>query len=172
MGCGTFWIRGEYLHWWTDGLKVPPLVTSSPAGTPQNQAGILGQPSTSVLFGDADLNDDSRSGGRFAFGCRPAGCNVGLEVSYLVLEQESADFQATGQGDPILARPFFNVETELNDAISWRFPTSPRVLYPSSPTRSLGLRRSWCRGTVYGDGFSQVDLIGGYHHARLEDDLL
>ena len=115
-GRGTFWIRGEYLHWWTDGLEVPPLVTSSPAGTPQNEAGILGQPSTSVLFGDTGLNDDNRSGGQVTFGCCPAGCNVGIEVSYLVLEQESVSFQSTSQGDPVLARPFFNVETQRNDA--------------------------------------------------------
>jgi hypothetical protein len=152
LGCSTFWIRGEYLHWWTDGLKVPPLVTSSPAGTPQNQAGILGQPSTSVLFGDADLNDDSRSGGRFAFGCRPAGCHVGLEVSYLVLEQESAGFQATGQGDPILARPFFNVETELNDAYLVAFSDLAEGSVSVAADTEFGAAR-WWRGTVYGDGF-------------------
>jgi hypothetical protein len=41
---GQFWAEIDYLGW-----TVPPLVTTSPAGTPLAQAGVLGAPGTSVL---------------------------------------------------------------------------------------------------------------------------
>ena len=37
------WGRVEYLLWFSDGRNLPALATTSPAGTPQNQAGVLAQ---------------------------------------------------------------------------------------------------------------------------------
>jgi len=54
---GGFWIGAEYLLWSAKGDKLPPLVTTSPAGTLQPQAGVLGTPGASVLFGDSGVND-------------------------------------------------------------------------------------------------------------------
>ena len=54
---GGFWIGAEYLLWSAKGDKLPPLVTTSPAGTPAPLAGVLGAPGTSVLFGDESVND-------------------------------------------------------------------------------------------------------------------
>jgi len=59
---GQFWVEMEYLAWSVKGDRLPPLVTTSPAGTPQAQAGILGPPSTTVLFGDSSVNGGWRSG--------------------------------------------------------------------------------------------------------------
>src|SRR5437016_2163211 len=41
-----FWGQAEYLLMWIKGDPVPPLVTSSPAGTPMTSAGVLGAAST------------------------------------------------------------------------------------------------------------------------------
>ena len=38
---GPKWI---YLAWTVKGDRIPPLVTTSPAGTPLGQAGVLGAP--------------------------------------------------------------------------------------------------------------------------------
>jgi hypothetical protein len=57
-------VRGEYLCWWTNGNPLPPLVTTSPPGTPLNQAGVLGTPGVETLFGDSTIDTGSRSGGR------------------------------------------------------------------------------------------------------------
>jgi len=54
---GWIWGGAEYLLWRTDGMRVPALVTSSPAGTPRDQAGVLGEPDTVILFGGQDLLD-------------------------------------------------------------------------------------------------------------------
>src|SRR5260370_38490640 len=61
---GQFWVEMEYLAWSVKGDRLPPLVTTSPAGTPPAQAGILGSPGTTVQFGDSSVNGGCRSGGR------------------------------------------------------------------------------------------------------------
>src|SRR5262249_13371755 len=61
---GRVWVRGEYLLWWTKSSPLPPLVTTSPIGTPVGEAGVLGQFGTSILFGGESVSDNPRSGGR------------------------------------------------------------------------------------------------------------
>ena len=51
-----FWVGMDYLAWSVKGDRLPPLVTTSPAGTPLAQAGVLGPPGTTVLFGDSSVN--------------------------------------------------------------------------------------------------------------------
>ena len=46
-----FWFRGEALLWWTDGMHTPPLISASPPGTALADAGVLGTPGATVLFG-------------------------------------------------------------------------------------------------------------------------
>src|SRR6516165_6120868 len=65
---GHIWAEAEYLLWWMKGASLPPLITASPAGTPAAQAGVLGAPSTTILFGDTRVNDEVRSGVRFTLG--------------------------------------------------------------------------------------------------------
>lgn len=122
--CEMGWVEAEYLLWWTDGDSVPALVSTSSSGTPLASAGILGQPNTSVLFGGSDLFDQPRSGFRVGGGIWiPDASNWGIEANYLMLANEHADFAATSTGDPILARPFFNVSIGAEDAQLVAFPT-------------------------------------------------
>src|SRR5438067_2103817 len=58
---GQFWVTGDYLFAWMRGDNVPALVTTSPAGTPRNFAGVPGGSSTSVLYGGT-VNDNLRMG--------------------------------------------------------------------------------------------------------------
>ncbi len=106
------WVRMEYLGWFVNGMHVPPLVTTSPAGTAQNQAGVIGDPGTAVLFGGSSLLTGLRSGGRLRFGTWLNCCEtVGIEAEYFSLPQATQTFSASsdGTGNPILARPFFNI---------------------------------------------------------------
>src|SRR5262245_25821908 len=41
---GCMWVNVEYLLWWAKGSPLPPLVSTSPAGTPVTSAGVLGTP--------------------------------------------------------------------------------------------------------------------------------
>ena len=44
------WGSAEFLLWWSKGSVTPPLVTTSPSGTAQADAGVL--PDADVLFGE------------------------------------------------------------------------------------------------------------------------
>ncbi len=54
----------DALGFWVKHDSLPALVTTSPVGTPQDEAGVLGQPGTSVLFGNQNVNGAVRPGGR------------------------------------------------------------------------------------------------------------
>jgi hypothetical protein len=102
---GRLWGRSEYLLWWTRGSNLPVLVTTSQAGTPPGDSGILGRTSTSVLFGDNVVMTDARSGGRFTIGYLFNDCeSIGVEGNYLFLGRAASHYQADNTTIPILAR--------------------------------------------------------------------
>ena len=165
-------VRADYLLWWGKGDFLPALVTTSPSGTSRDAAGVLGAEGTSVLFGNKDVNDNSRSGGRVILDWWLGGSDtVALEASYLGLGDHKTDFSESSQGDPILARPFLNVTTGLQDA--------GLVAFPNVITGNLGmvettdfqsaealLRINWFR-----QGNRRLDFLIGYRYVRLDDDL-
>lgn len=170
--CNRLWVRGEYLLWWTKGNPLPPLVTTSPNGTLRDDAGVLGTPGVQVLFGGNDLSDDSRSGGRGTIGYWLDDCHCwGLEVSYLGLEDESVNFAATSLGSPILARPFLNVQTNLQDSELVAFPgviNGTVSVVGSGQFESLEVLG---RRLLFSDCCGRLDFLLGYRWARLDDQL-
>jgi hypothetical protein len=104
--CGypaDFWFKSEFLLWGIKGTKLPPLVTTSSAGS----AGLLGEPDTVVLFGGPAFEDKAFLGGRFTLGAwfnYPQ--SAGLEGSYFFLGEREVDFAAASDGSVVLARPF------------------------------------------------------------------
>ncbi len=100
-----FWLRGEFLGWWTKGFATPPLLTTSPTGTPQSQAGVLGAPGTSVLFGGKDLSGGFLPGERLSFGAwLNGGQTLGAEASNLQLNRQTQFFNISSATTPILAQ--------------------------------------------------------------------
>ena len=89
------WWRAEYLHWWTEGMDLPPLVTTSPPLTPQNQAAVLGEPGTAILFGNGEINGDSVSGfrTRSGFWLNPDGA-FAIEGEYFQLAEQDDGYHA------------------------------------------------------------------------------
>jgi hypothetical protein len=117
------WLRGEYLQWWTAGMQTPPLVTTSPAGTPRLQAGVLGAPGTSVLFGDQEINGDSTSGIRIdgGFWFTPQS-SWGIEGEIIALQSQGDGFTSTAANNQIVARPVFNILIPAETAQLIDFP--------------------------------------------------
>jgi hypothetical protein len=100
----------DYLMWWQKGLDVPPLLTTSTTGTTQANAGVLGLNSTSTLIGNDDLLTGRMNGGRIRFGWWFANCpKLGIEGEYFGLDTLRHDSVNQSTGNPILARPFFNI---------------------------------------------------------------
>lgn len=120
-----FWVRGEYLLWWTKGSYVPPLITTGVAGT-SALPGVLGQPDTTVLFGGSRINNDVGSGGRFTGGLwLDHSQSIGLEGSYFFLGSRSTRFDSASNGalgSPVIARPFFDVSSGIPNAQLVAFP--------------------------------------------------
>ncbi|MBX7166093.1 MAG: BBP7 family outer membrane beta-barrel protein [Pirellulales bacterium] len=177
------WFETQALSWYTRSINYPPLATSSPDGTPQAVAGVLGQPTTTVLFGNQDLDNDPRAGGRINFGLWLIdGQFLGVQGDYFALDEEKNTFSAESTGDPILARPFNNVQTMTPDAsiIAGNGITDPRfgtalvdldgsiVIDTHSRTQGggIGLRKpTW----VSFDDNYRVNLLGGYRYFRLDE---
>ncbi len=112
---GWLWFRGEYLAWWAKGMQIPPLVTTSPAGTAATDAGVL--PGAEILYGNQEILEGGQSGYRLRFGgfFGPQR-RWGYEVEYFGLDDNMDVFSASSEGDgtPILARPFFNLNPRIN----------------------------------------------------------
>ena len=125
---GWIWGSAEYLLWRTDGMSIPPLVTTSPVGTPRDESGVLGEPGTTILFGDEDILADNTNGVRVRSGLYfDRQSQVGVQSEYFMLETQTDGFLASGNasGTPILARPFFNINPRVpvTDAFD---PPTPR----------------------------------------------
>jgi Putative beta barrel porin-7 (BBP7) len=176
-GCDSrFEVRGEYLLWSGKGDHLPPLVTTSPVGTPRSTAGVLGAPTTTIRFGDTDANDQARSGGRVTLDAWLT-CNqgLGIEANYFILGDRKTNF--ADSSDPIIARPFFNVESLRQDA--------QLIAYPGVATGSIDisaksefqgaeilLRGNWfedCCGAPAPAG--RLDFLIGYRYLRLAESL-
>src|SRR5207253_2456566 len=128
----------EYLLWFTKGGHVPPLVTTGPVAS----NGILGQPGTVILFGGpgTTLDNDVRQGGRFTLGYWLDPCRqCAIEGSYFFLEDETTHFRASSDAFPLLARPFFRINTgsEFSE-ISTRPDLTTGNIHIEAPTSLWG----------------------------------
>lgn len=178
-GLPLFWGRAEYLIWWPEGMRLPPLVTSSPNGTAQALAGVL--PGASILFGNSDVLEGHHDGARFRGGFRILP-RLGIEADYYALDDEWIRYQATGTaGAPILGRPFFNMLTAAEDAELVSFPglvegTVTVDANTDLESHGVALRYGlFCEKIGCGDrqagGVSRIDILGGYRYMQLDEGL-
>ena len=173
---GRFWAEMEYLAWSVKGDRLPPLVTTSPTGTPLAQAGVLGSSSTTVLFGDSSVNGGWRSGGRLRAGYWfDPQHQSGIEASFFGLERASTGFSAGSTGAPILARPFFNTATGLQSAAFIAFPDIASGAVTASETSRLygagALYRRDIGSYATPWGAERFSLLVGYRFLHESDRL-
>jgi len=202
MGCGVLgglWVRGEYLAWDTKGMYVPPLLISStvanidPEDLHLNDNGDLGATDPIViLFGGQQVNSDVRNGWKISFGAWLDNCQtVGLEADYFSLENgNDSFFRNSTTGDPILARPFYNVLTGLESSTVVAFPTAvggvtfrgsvdidTESQFSGTGARAIinlgcnsGCGTNWWNGCPQ-QTMGRVDIVVGYRYLRLDDSL-
>jgi len=185
----------DYIGLWTKGNPLPPLVTTSPLGTPQAQAGRLPESATTqILFGNGNYDDEFRNGGRLTLGYWLIdGEFLGVEGQYWALNTASTTFNANSDfssGDPnaiILARPFVNYDPSLveptNDAAIVAFPDGFQIGQGSTGTLdgSIDVRTTsnvqsagaLLRKLVWIDFTMQrrLDLLLGYRFFRVDDSV-
>lgn len=159
--------------WWTSGSAVPPLVTTSAANSSRAQAGVLSNPTTSVLFGQDPLDDGNRSGGRFFASREFSEIDAAVYVSglYLANDYQSGDFVAISAGLPILARPFRDAQTQLENSELVAFPsvltgTVAIDSYSELYGAQTGFANTLMRGTL-----GKLFLSTGYRFLSYRDQL-
>ena len=162
----------EYLMTWGKPRTTPALVTTSTAGTAASNAGVLGLTSTETLFGGGTVGAEARHGGQLTLG-RWMGKNgdIGLGVRLMAVESNSPQFSATSTGNPILARPFFNVTSSQEDAlvIAHADLADGSILAESRNdfmSGELFMRRHAWDGRGY-----EVEFLAGYHVTRMDDTI-
>jgi hypothetical protein len=111
------WFTADYLLWFTKAMPNSyPLVTTSNVSS----AGRLQQPTTTVLYGGEDVNFGVSSGFRVFGGTfRDADRRNGWELGGFSLMNKSKEFVASsdGTGNPVIARPFVNVNNSAQSSI-------------------------------------------------------
>jgi len=190
------WFQLDYMSMWSQGNPVPPLVTTSPLGTPQAEAGVLPvSATTSILYGGERVDLAQRSGARINFGYWLIdGEFLGVEGQYFALEPGHTPFSATSiftdgiqPGDQILARPFYNVNPNLpqprEDSLLVAFPNPyifnqiPGTLDGSidiKTTSNIQSAGALLRKLIWMDFTSRcrLDLLLGYRFFRLNDSVI
>lgn len=172
VGSERFWVTGEYLFGWIQGPKLPPLVTTSPPGTARSAAGVLGSPTTTVLY-EGTVNDEVRAGFRFGtgywFGPQRL---IGLEAGFMMLESQSNFFGAASDGSTILARPYLDAITNAQSSVL--------IGFPGAASGSIQIRSS--SGNFYeghidivenaiDEGWFRLNPMIGYRFFRYDEGL-
>jgi hypothetical protein len=145
-------------------------VTTGPAGS----GGILGGAGTVTLFGpDSSINGPANSGAQFTAGMwLDEDRTLGLEAGYFFLASRGRNFGAAGTGDPgtsVLARPFFNTNTGMEDA---EIVAAPGIasghLSVNTSSRLQGAQGNVLCNLCCGCGY-RVDLLGGFRYLGLNE---
>lgn len=166
--------RIDGLMWWTKGNQVPALVTTSPNGTDRTEAGVLSQPGTSILHGAELLDDNYRMGGRVSLGYWLDDCHTNaFDVTWFSIGDgaNTGNYFRQSTGSPILARPFFDAESGVQNSELVAFPSvvegSIEVL-TSSELHSISalLRHNSYRGCR-----GRLDVVAGYRFLRFREGL-
>ncbi len=173
LGYGRFWVTTEGLLWWMKGERLPPLVTTSPVGTPQNQAGVLGADSTTVLFGNSTVNNNVQGGWLINTGFwLDENRRWGIEGNFFMLSTPATNFSAASNGETILARPFFNAVTNQNASELAAFPgLSNGSISANAVTTGLIGAGALFRANLCCSCSFRIDWLGGYRYLNLNDRL-
>lgn len=153
------WLAADFLFGWIEGSHLPPLVTTNPPGTAQTVAGVLGNPSTSVLLGGTvnhDLYSGFRLGGGYLYN-KESG--LGVEAGILYLPSQSSSISFTSDTNSILGRPFFDATTIDPDTNPTGDSKAMLVAFPGKFTGTINVHAK--TGNFFTANFNLTERIWG-----------
>jgi hypothetical protein len=165
------WFYADYLLWWIrNGPVNTPLVTTGSAT--DAVPGALGQPGTSVLFGNRPLQFGAFNGLRLGAGF-DLGLGWSLEGGFFGLERRAATFllASDDNGNPLIARPVFNNQAGARAAYLDALPgvlTGNASVIARSQLQSYELNVA---AQLYRDPSLGIDLLAGFRTLQLNEDL-
>jgi hypothetical protein len=181
-----FFARSEYLLWWLNGAPLPPLLTTGNAFA-DPYAGVLGSPTTRVLFGGGDLVQNAFNGARLTVGLVPTSTGtLGVEASGFLLAAQTTNVAsgANGSGSPLLGIPILNTNrTEQRLLVS--SPGNPQSAinqFNGVALNGVGAYAASYKTDLWGAGLDgvyrlvrtpqyRVDVLAGLAYRRLKEDL-
>ncbi len=160
------WASFDVLMWWGKGRSVPPLVTTNP------NDGVL--PDATILFGNGDVGNQMAAGARTDFGfwldeCETLG--LGAKIWGIDGDDSSYHVESSAAGDPLLARPFTNVFLDGEDALLIAAPGVLSATMDVETSSSVLAVEAYLRSSIMAGRGYNIDLLGGYHFLRLDDEL-
>ena len=151
---------------------MPPLVTTSSAGTPQVDAAVIGLPNTSLLFGNDQVGREARIGGRLNVGLwLDPNWNTGLGYRATSVSGDQTTYDVVTDGSLIVGRPFYNVQNNARDALLIGFPGESSGDLHVRAANSFQMHDLFGRFRISDDDVNRVDFIAGYEYARIGDEL-
>lgn len=171
-GMEMFWFRGDYMLWQRDAVNLPPLVTSSPLGTPTADIGVLGEDSTTVVAGGQAVSDHVRSGYMLEFGTwLNAATGWAIVVDYFYGGRDSYGFTGAPGDEEFFARPFFDTQQGDQNALIVAGPNQAEGTVSVSAFddfQSAGAAMQkciWAEGNgCTSAGASRLTVLGGYRY--------
>lgn len=173
--CGKFWAKADYLYWKIeDDRSLIPFVIEGPFDV-EDPVLTLDTPGSQVVLGGKKLNNEWRSGGKFAVGYWFDECRTfGAELSYFILPHESKKHSVASDGSvgsAFFAVPFFDVTTGLESSA-----------FLSEPGNFAGFASLRLRNRMQGieanailnmscDCESKLGLLAGLRFWNFEDNL-
>jgi hypothetical protein len=162
----------DFLLWWRGDESLPPLVTTSTPGTPIEQAGILGDPNTTILYGAEAADNGATAGGRIMVGAwTDCEQTKGIGFRMFALGTSRSRYTDTSVDTPILARPFYNLTRDAADADVFAYPTETTGAVSVELASQAGGGDFFLRRLFYADPGRRVDLLFGYQLARIDQEL-
>lgn len=165
-----YWVSAEYLLWAVEGSDLPPLLTTSPAGTLPEQTGILGRPGTRIVGGDFD--DQVSSGFRIAGGWwLNAAQTAAFELSYAGLPRNSERDSFSSLNYPLLARPVFDSLGGIEASMLVAHPDFLAGDVAISYSTQLHLAGAIRRDRLCQRSCRAIDTLLGFRFGSLEEAL-
>jgi len=183
---GRFWFQGDYMHWWTSGAHLPPVVSTYT--DPTNPTGTL-----QTVFGNQDVGNGDHDGYRIDMGMWFDNCHCwGIEGEYFDFSGRPANYDS-GLSNGYNNGNFFPLVRAVVDPTAGleAFPVAVPTQYTGRVTvetgdyfQSAGL---WLRHNLRASEWStthdgipwtdssartfRLDAIGGYRFMRLIDSV-
>jgi hypothetical protein len=168
--CNVLWGSASYLSWHIKNSQLPPLVSTGSAL--DARPGALGQPGTVVVYGNGPVDNGTRSGGLFTLGYWFNRCHsLGVDVSFLTLETNRVAFAASSGGDPILARPFYDIRAGSEAAMVVSFPGIQNGSIATSLASGLWGAEANLRHEMFSNGWSSASVLAGFRYLQLDESL-
>ena len=164
-----FWVDLDFLLWWRDERRFPPLVTTQP------NAGAL--PNATILFGGGPVEEHARAGGRLEFGLWIDNCQrYGLGGHFLGISDAPVRYAIDSNELGFFARPFR--DASVDPPVQTSFPIANDLANPATTGQldittgsellasDFFVRWLLCKGDC-----RRLDLLCGYQFARVDEDL-